>query len=64
MIHDAVEHRWQRRWNAFRLRRLRDMHEDPRITRERYANLQRSMLRVFMASAARSTIGPTRPSEA
>ncbi|MHA0337088.1 hypothetical protein [Sphingomonas melonis] len=37
MIHDAAEHRWQRWWNAFRLRALRDLYEDPRITRERQA---------------------------
>lgn len=36
MIHDAAEHRWQRWWNAFRLRALRDLYEDPRITRERH----------------------------
>lgn len=39
MIHDAAEHRWQRWWNAFRLRALRDLYEDPRITRERHAAL-------------------------
>jgi len=37
MIHDAAEHRWQRWWNVFRLRALRDLYEDPRITRERQA---------------------------
>jgi hypothetical protein len=35
MIHDAAEHRWQ---NVFRLRAIRDLYEDPRITRERIAN--------------------------
>lgn len=35
MINDAVEHRWQRWWNVFRLRALRDLYEDPRLTRER-----------------------------
>jgi hypothetical protein len=35
MIHDAAEHRWQRWFNAFRLRALRDLYEDPWVTRER-----------------------------
>ena len=35
MLNDAAEHRWQRWWNAFRLRALRDLYEDPRLTRER-----------------------------
>lgn len=35
MIHDAAEHRWQRWWNAFRLRAIRDLFEDPRVTRDR-----------------------------
>ncbi len=35
MIHDAAEHLWQRWWNAFRRRAIRDLYEDPRITRER-----------------------------
>ncbi|MYM00242.1 hypothetical protein GR702_21055 [Novosphingobium sp. FGD1] len=35
MIQDAAEHRWERWWNVFRLRALRDLYEDPRITRER-----------------------------
>lgn len=35
MLHDAAEHRWQRWWNAYRLRALRDLFEDPRLTRER-----------------------------
>lgn len=35
MIHDAAEHRWQRWWNVFRLRAIRDLYEDPRVTRER-----------------------------
>jgi ribosomal protein S14 len=38
MIHDAAEHRWQRRWNVFRLRAIRDLYEDPRVTRERIAS--------------------------
>jgi len=38
IIHDAAEHRWQRWWNVFRLRALRDLYEDPRITRERQAS--------------------------
>ena len=35
MIHDSAEHRWQRWFNAFRLRALRDLYEDPWVTRER-----------------------------
>lgn len=35
MIHDAEEHRWQRWWNAFRLRALQDLYEDPRHARAR-----------------------------
>jgi hypothetical protein len=35
IIHDAAEHRWRRWWNAFRLRALRDLYEDPQLTRER-----------------------------
>lgn len=35
IIHDAAEHRWRRWWNAFRLRALRDLYEDPPVTRER-----------------------------
>ena len=35
MLHDADEHRWQRWWNVFRQRALRDLYEDPRITRQR-----------------------------
>ena len=31
--HDAAEHRWQRWWNGFRRRALRDLFEDPRVTR-------------------------------
>ena len=38
MIHDAAEHRWQRWWNVFRLRAIRDLYEDPRVTRERIAS--------------------------
>jgi hypothetical protein len=38
MIHDAAEHRWQRWWNVFRLRAIRDLYEDPRVTRERVAS--------------------------
>ncbi|RYD24470.1 MAG: hypothetical protein EOP89_11380 [Lysobacteraceae bacterium] len=37
MLHDAAEHRWQRWWNAFRLRAMRDLFEDPRLARERLA---------------------------
>jgi hypothetical protein len=37
MIHDATEHRWQRWWNVFRVRALRDLYEDPRVTRHRNA---------------------------
>ena len=35
MIHDAAEHRWQRWWNVFRRCAVRDLFEDPRITRAR-----------------------------
>ncbi|MGF7151953.1 hypothetical protein FHS96_005621 [Sphingomonas zeicaulis] len=35
MLHDAAEHRWQRWWNMFRLRAVRDLFEDPRIARDR-----------------------------
>lgn len=35
IIYDAAEHRWRRWWNAFRLRALRDLYEDPRVTRGR-----------------------------
>ncbi|TVV74250.1 hypothetical protein [Sphingomonas solaris] len=38
MLNDAAEHRWQRWWNGFRHRALRDLYEDPRITRERIAH--------------------------
>lgn len=37
LIHDAEEHRWQRWWNLYRLRAIRDLFEDPRVTRERIA---------------------------
>ena len=37
MLHDAAEHRWQRWWNAFRRRGLRDLYEDPRLARARLA---------------------------
>ncbi len=30
MIHDAAEHRWQRWWNVFRLRAIRDLYEELR----------------------------------
>jgi len=43
MLHDAAEHRWQRWWNAFRLRALRDLYEDPRVTRDRQALSPRSI---------------------
>jgi len=35
MLHDAAEHRWQRWWNSFRLCAIRDLFEDPRLTRQR-----------------------------
>ncbi len=35
MLHDAAEHRWQRWWNRFRRMGLRDLYEDPRVTRAR-----------------------------
>ena len=31
MLHDAAEHRWRRWWNAFRLRAIRDLFDDPRL---------------------------------
>ena len=37
MLHDAAEHRWQRWWNAFRQRAVRDLYEDPPTTRQRLA---------------------------
>ena len=42
MLHDAAEHRWQRWWNAFRLRALRDLYEDPRLTHERHLRMPAS----------------------
>ena len=42
MLHDAAEHRWQRWWNVFRLCALRDLYEDPRLTRQRLARRQPS----------------------
>jgi hypothetical protein len=42
MLHDAAEHRWQRWWNVFRLCALRDLYEDPRLTRQRLSRRQRS----------------------
>ncbi len=41
MLHDATEHRWQRWWNAFRRRGLRDLYEDPRLARARVAGRER-----------------------
>ncbi len=35
IIHDAAEHRWQRWWNRFRRRAMRDLYEDPRVARAR-----------------------------
>ena len=35
IIHDAPDHRWQRWWNAFRRRAIRDLFEDPRDARRR-----------------------------
>lgn len=35
MLHDAAEHRWQRWWNLFRHRAIRDLYEDPPVTRAR-----------------------------
>ena len=37
MLHDAAEHHWQRWWNAFRRRAIRDLFEDPLLTRRRLA---------------------------
>ena len=41
LIHDAAEHRWQRWWNRFRRRALRDLYEDPRLTRSRNEDKRR-----------------------
>lgn len=35
MIHDAAEHRWQRWWNVFRRRAIRDLFEEPELARIR-----------------------------
>lgn len=35
MLHDAVEHRWQRWWNAFRRRAIRDLFEEAELARVR-----------------------------
>jgi hypothetical protein len=35
MLHDAAEHRWQRWWNAFKRRAIRDLFEDPAVARKR-----------------------------
>jgi len=43
MLHDAVEHRWQRWWNVFRLRAIRDLFEDPRAARRRLAGRHRAL---------------------
>ena len=40
ILHDAEEHRWQRWWNAYRGRALRDLYEDPRLARERLLSRQ------------------------
>jgi hypothetical protein len=33
MLHDAIEHRWQRWWNAFQRRAVRDLFEEPQLAR-------------------------------
>lgn len=33
MLHDAAEHRWQRWWNAFRRRAIRDLFEEAELVR-------------------------------
>lgn len=45
MLHDAAEHRWQRWWNRFRYRALRDLYEHPPLTRKRIARLRPSSLK-------------------
>ncbi len=35
MLHDAEEHRWQRWWNAYRIRAWRDLFESPQEVRLR-----------------------------
>lgn len=41
MLHDAAEHRWQRWWNVFSRRALRDLFEDPRFARRRLVGRDR-----------------------
>ncbi len=40
LLHDAAEHRWQRWWNRYRQRAIRDLYEDPRLARQRLAGTQ------------------------
>jgi hypothetical protein len=42
MLHDAIEHRWQRWWNAFRRRAIRDLFEEPQLARVRLGRPVRS----------------------
>lgn len=44
MLHDADEHRWQRWWNAFRRRAVRDLFEEPPATRRRMQKTRRDRL--------------------
>ncbi|MEG3167893.1 hypothetical protein U1737_06740 [Sphingomonas sp. LB3N6] len=41
MLHDAVEHRWQRWWNVFRQCAVRDLFEDSPMTRRRLTTIGR-----------------------
>jgi hypothetical protein len=53
MIHDAAEHRWQRWWNAFRRRAIRDLFEEPPLTRSR---LMRSSRRQRVDMSAETAV--------
>lgn len=57
MLHDAIEHRWQRWWNVFRRCAIRDLFEDPLLTRRRMMRhrSQRSGGNAFARVRARST---------
>jgi hypothetical protein len=40
MLHDAAEHRWQRWWNVFRRRAIRDLFEEPQLARVRLDHIR------------------------
>jgi len=56
MLHDAAEHRWQRWWNAFRRRAIRDLFEDPPLTRRRL--MRAPTRRIVDTSRRRRVHGP------